>query len=143
VTLNEAKKPRSGVGLNDLLGRTDGMVRIRQGEQGRQSAHAAEAKPVGAQRSEVGNSDNPVPPAPVARNHNVRAAPGRKRKECGSRQAPSKPSEEHEGRRLPVSRAVEQILLLCGPTPDLSRAAKRRRLEGIVRPRTRYVMSGH
>jgi hypothetical protein len=81
VPLNEARRPRSGVGLNDLLGRTEGRVRTRQGEQGRQSAHAAEAKPVGAQQSEAGNSDNPVPPAPIARNCKMRAAP------CRSEQA--------------------------------------------------------
>ncbi len=133
MPLNEARKPRSGVGLNDLLGRTEGVVRTRQGEQGRQSAHAAEAKPVGAQQSEGGHIDNPVPPAPIVRNHNIQAAPGRKRKGCGSRQAPSKPSEEHDGRHSPVSLAVEQILLLCGPTPELSRAAKRHRLERVVR----------
>jgi hypothetical protein len=109
VPSNEAKKPRSGVGLNDLLGRTEGVVRTRQGEQRKQSAHAAEAKPVGAQRSEAGNSDNPVPPAPIARSRKVRAAPGRKRKGCGSRQAPSKPSEAQEARHSLVSRAVELI----------------------------------
>jgi hypothetical protein len=63
VPLNEAKKPRSGVGLNDLLGRTEGGVRTGQGEQGRQSAHAAEAKPVGAQQSEAGQIDDRVTPA--------------------------------------------------------------------------------
>jgi hypothetical protein len=109
VPLNEAKKPRSGVGLNDLLGRTEGGVRTRQGEQGRQSAHAAEVKPVGAQRSEAGHIDDRVPPAPIARSQKVRAAPGRKRKGCGSRQAPKGLPEEHEGRDSPFSQAVEPI----------------------------------
>jgi hypothetical protein len=88
VPLNEAKKPRSGVGLNDLLGRTEGTARTRQGEQGRQSAHAAEVKPVGAQQSEAGTS------ATVCRQPRL---PGSERDE--RRPAESERDADHDKRR--------------------------------------------
>jgi hypothetical protein len=102
VPSNEAKQPRSGVGLNDLLGRTDGVVRAR----------VAEAKPVGTQQSEAGNSDNPVPPAPIVRNRKMRAAP------CRSEQA-----TDHDKRRKgypkntrgethPSARLLNQLALM-------------------------------
>ena len=147
---------RSGVGLNDLLGRQawrslDARARSARADPTRSCLWRGEQDSAGAQRSprvtrpgaaRTRGAGRPPQPASAARKHKDPESAAALPREISSAVQPRETTRarpELNSFRLPAEQdkfncvAAAEAMLVSAITPELSRAAKRRRLGRIVR----------